>query len=80
MRLFPFFATDVGSQASKPRILLLILHVLVVVESVRAELTRVRTVCTAALSIASFLLLAVLALHLHDREVLAHHGRRRGDH
>ena len=80
MGLFPLFATDVGSQASKPRILLLILHVLVVVELVGAELTRVRTVCAAALPIASFLLLAALALHLQGGEVLAHHGGRRGDH
>ena len=80
MRLFPFFATDVGSQASKPRILLLILHVLVVVELIRAELTSVRTVCATTLPIASFLLLAALALHLQGGEVLVPHGRRRGDH
>ena len=81
MRLFPLLAAYVGSQASKPRILILILHVLVVIELVRAELTRVRTVCTAALPIASFLLLAALALHLQGGVVLArNHGGRGGDH
>ena len=60
LSLLPGFASDVGAQASHTCILSLVLHLLVLIQVVWAELARVRAISTR-----HFLLLAgALAPHL----------------